>query len=54
MSALQKRTHHFEVGLYYKAFDTIEHNTILLMTKSLGFSETWFGWIERILATVSS
>jgi hypothetical protein len=39
---------------FTKAFDTVEHSTILLMMKSLGFSETWIGWIERILATGSS
>jgi len=37
-----------------KAFDTIEHNTILLMMKHLGFSEQWIDWIERILHSRSS
>lgn len=39
---------------FTKAFDTIEHNTILLMMKSLGFPEIWINWIERILASGSS
>jgi hypothetical protein len=39
---------------FTKAFDTIEHNTILLMMKHLGFSDLWIDWIERILASGSS
>jgi len=39
---------------FTKAFDIVEHSTILLMMKSQGFSKTWIGWIERILATGSS
>ena len=39
---------------FTKAFDTIEHNTILLMMKHLGFAEIWIDWIERILASGSS
>jgi len=39
---------------FTKAFDTIEHNTILLMMRSLGFPEIWINWIERILISGSS
>ena len=38
---------------FTKAFDIIEHNTILLMMRSLGFPEIWINWIERILISGS-
>ena len=34
---------------FQKAFDTIEHATILRMLEKLGFDETWTGWIQKIL-----
>jgi len=51
--ALQKRNHHFVVG-FAKAFDTIEHNTIIQMIQHLGFSDKWVDWTQRILASASS
>jgi hypothetical protein len=39
---------------FTKAFDTIEHNTVLLMMRNLGFPEIWINWIERILGSGSS
>jgi hypothetical protein len=34
---------------FQKAFDTIEHATILSRLEKLGFDETWIGWVQKIL-----
>jgi retron-type reverse transcriptase len=39
---------------FTKAFDTIEHNTIIQMMHHLGFGEKWINWIQRILDSGSS
>lgn len=39
---------------FEKAFDTIEHITILQMLKQLGFPERWVSWISAILSSGSS
>lgn len=39
---------------FEKAFDTIEHTTILQMLQSLGFPERWLMWIQTILSSGSS
>ena len=39
---------------FTKAFDTIEHNTIIQMMSHLGFRDKWLDWIQRILASGTS
>jgi hypothetical protein len=39
---------------FEKAFDTIEHDTILKMMEKIGFTETWIGWVEKILNSGST
>ena len=39
---------------FEKAFDTIEHGTIILMLSKLGFSEKWIGWVQATLDTSTS
>lgn len=39
---------------FEKAFDTIEHNTILNMLKHLGFDDLWISWIRKILGSGTS
>jgi hypothetical protein len=39
---------------FTKAFDTVEHNTILKMVKHLGFDDKWRQWTQRILGSCSS
>jgi len=39
---------------FTKAFDTIEHNTIIQMMSHLGFGDKWLDWIQRILASGTS
>ena len=39
---------------FEKAFDTIEHGTIILMLSKLGFSEKWIGWVQATLDTGTS
>jgi len=39
---------------FEKAFDTIEHSTILCMLHHLGFTSTWCNWVKRILDTGTS
>jgi hypothetical protein len=36
---------------FTKAFDTIEHMTILQMMQQLGFNAKWTGWVKQILST---
>jgi len=36
---------------FEKAFDKIEHQTILEVLKHKGFPEKWLGWIKNILST---
>jgi len=36
---------------FEKAFDTIDHNTILCMLHHLGFTSAWCSWVKRILDT---
>ena len=39
---------------FTKAFDTMEHNTILEMMKHPGFDDKWRQWTQRILGSGSS
>jgi hypothetical protein len=39
---------------FTKDFDTIEHSTILLMMKHLGFNENWLNWTSKILSNAST
>jgi hypothetical protein len=39
---------------FTKAFDTIEHSTIILMMKQLGFNESWLQWSASILGSAST
>jgi hypothetical protein len=39
---------------FAKAFDTIEHNTIIQKMQHLGFRDKWVDWTQRILASASS
>jgi hypothetical protein len=39
---------------FTKAFETIEHNSITLMMKHLGFNEKWINWIANILNSAST
>jgi len=39
---------------FTKAFDTIEHNTIIQMMSHLGFGDKWLDWIQIILASGTS
>jgi hypothetical protein len=39
---------------FTKAFDTIEHNTILEMMKHMGFDDKWRFWTQKILGSGSS
>jgi hypothetical protein len=39
---------------FEKAFDTIEHQTIILMLSKLGFPDKWIGWMKSILKSGSS
>ena len=39
---------------FEKAFDTIEHSTILNMLKHLGFDDLWISWIGKILGSGTS
>jgi hypothetical protein len=39
---------------FTKAFDTIEHDSIIDIMKQLGFSNQWLNWISKILASAST
>jgi hypothetical protein len=39
---------------FTKAFDTIEHSTIIQMMKGFGFNEPWLQWTENILSTATT
>jgi len=39
---------------FEKAFDTIEHDTILKMMEKMGFNSTWIGWVQKILDSGST
>jgi len=39
---------------FAKAFDTVEHSSILLMMESLGFPHKWLRWISMLFTTASS
>ncbi|CAO2167262.1 unnamed protein product [Urochloa humidicola] len=39
---------------FTKAFDTIEHDTIIQMMRQIGFGDTWIKWIQDILESGSS
>jgi hypothetical protein len=39
---------------FTKAFDTIEHNSIILMMKHLGFNEKWTNWVSNILSSATT
>jgi hypothetical protein len=34
---------------FAKAFDTIEHNAILVMHRQLRFPDKWISWVQTIL-----
>jgi hypothetical protein len=36
---------------FTKAFDTVEHSTIIQLMQHLGFSEKWLTWTQKILET---
>ena len=36
---------------FEKAFDTVEHNTILSVMQHMGFSDTWIHWIRLIFSS---
>ena len=36
-----------------KAFDTVEHTTIIQVMRHLGFPERWLSWVHAILSTGS-
>jgi hypothetical protein len=39
---------------FTKAFDTIEHSTILQMMRHLGFNEQWINWTSSILQSATA
>jgi hypothetical protein len=39
---------------FTKAFDTIEHNSIILMMKHLGFNDKWTNWVSNILSSATT
>jgi len=39
---------------FAKAFDTVEHSTIIEMMTHLGLPETWIAWIKMILSSAST
>lgn len=39
---------------FMKAFDTVEHNAIMLMLQQMGFSDTWLRWTQSLLSTAST
>jgi hypothetical protein len=39
---------------FEKAFDKVEHKTILLILKHKGFGEKWLSWIKGIMTTATS
>jgi hypothetical protein len=39
---------------FEKAFDTMEHSTIIAMLKELGFPDRWISWTSELLSTAQS
>jgi hypothetical protein len=39
---------------FMKAFDTIEHNTIKMIMRQLGFPNYWINWVTEIYSTATS
>ena len=39
---------------FAKAFDTVEHDLILLLLKYQGFDDKWISWIKELLSSGSS
>jgi hypothetical protein len=39
---------------FAKAFDTIEHEAILAVMRSMGFNGKWLNWVRNILSTGTS
>jgi hypothetical protein len=39
---------------FAKAFDIVEHSSILLMMENLGFPQKWLRWISMLFSTTSS
>jgi len=39
---------------FEKAFDTVEHSTIIQVMRHLGFLERWLTWVQTILSSGSS
>ena len=39
---------------FEKAFDTVEHNTILPVMQHMGFPDTWIHWIRLIFSSGTS
>jgi hypothetical protein len=53
MSTLKMRDHHLKLD-FTKAFDTIEHSTIITMMTQFGFSADWIRWTTEILSSAST
>ena len=39
---------------FAKAFDTVEHSTLMLMMEDLGFPQKWLQWIQLIFNSGTS
>jgi hypothetical protein len=39
---------------FTKAFDIVEHTSIIQMMEHLGFSNNWLSWTQKILGTAST
>ena len=39
---------------FEKAFDTVEHNSILLVMQHMSFPDTWIHWIRLIFSSGTS
>jgi hypothetical protein len=39
---------------FIKAFDTIEHPTIIAMMKQLGFNSEWIRWTSELLSSATT
>jgi hypothetical protein len=39
---------------FTKAFNTIEHNSIIMMMQHLGFNQKWTNWVSNILSSATT